>query len=218
MRRRCGSPVGRLTLQGPDPIVFTGFKGGPFNPESAQISLSAAGGDVRWSAQDIPRWIGLSGGPTGKLNKDSFRHLTVTPQAANLAPGSYQGRLTFRDDESQHRRRRSPSAWSCWMRRWNAISVPVAGSIRIAPRRLHLSSMTGTLSDDDLDQATRACAAAFQGDSSAASRRFIAEMGRAYAARAVRLAKSRADTAARAAMSNAVRLWQEAATKGSTLR
>jgi hypothetical protein len=212
---RLASPPGQLRFKNGEAIVFTGFNGGPFNPESAQISLSASGGDVRWSAQDIPSWIALSGGSTGKLNEDSSVTLTVAPQAENLAPGPYEGRLAFRNDDEANIVAQKPvrlvvldAALECDQR---------AGS-RFDPDRPSAAPFvadTSTLSDDDLDQATRACAAAFQGDSSAASRRFIAEMGRAYATRAVRLARSRADTSARATMSDAVRLWQEAAAKGS---
>lgn len=208
-------PVGRLTLQSSDPIVFTAFKGGPSNPEAAQISLSAAGADIGWSVQDLPSWLALSGGPTGKLNKDASVTMTVTPQAANLAPGSYQAGLTFRGDESNTVAQKLVQLIVLDA----ALECDKRAASRFDPDRPSTAPFIvdeGTLSDDDLDQATRACAAAFQGDSSAASRRFIAEMGRVYAARAVRLAKSRADTAARAAMSNAVRLWQEAVNKGST--
>jgi TPR repeat protein len=207
--------VGHLALQSPDPIVFTAFKGGPFNPEAAQISLSAAGADIRWSVQDLPSWLALSGGPTGKLNKDASVTMTVAPQAANLAPGSYQASLTFRGDESNTVAQKPVQLILLDA----ALECDKRAASRFDPDRPSTAPFIvdeGTLSNDDLDQATRACAAAFQGDSSAASRRFIAEMGRVYAARAVRLAKSRADTAARAAMSNAVRLWQEAVNKGST--
>ena len=209
------APVGKLSLGGTDPIVFTGFKGGSFNPEFSQINLSAKGRDVRWSAQDVPAWIGMSGGPTGKLSKDTSVALTLTPQPANLAPGPYDARLTFRDDETNIVTQKPvrlvvlDPALECDRR---------SGS-RFDPDRPSTSPFlvdAASLSDDDLELATRACAAAFQGDSSAASRRFIAEMGRAYAARAVQLAKSRADAEARVAMSDAVRLWQEAAAKGST--
>jgi hypothetical protein len=212
--RLAAPPAGQLHIAG-DAVVFTGFKGGPFNPESAQIDLSASGSDVRWSAQDIPSWIELTGGPTGKLNKDSSVTLTVTPRAANLAPGPYEARLTFRNDDANLVTEKSvrlvvlDAALECDQRtasRFDPDRPPTAPFV----------ADIGTLSDADLDQATRACAAAFQGDSSAASRRFIAEMGRAYAARAVRLARSRDDTGARTAMSDAVRLWQEAAKKGST--
>ncbi len=208
-------PVGQLHFEHDDAIVFAAFKGAPFNPKSAQINLSASGADVRWSAHDIPSWIQLSGGPTGLLKKDSTVTLTAVPQAANLAPGAYEGQLTFRNDETNKVTQKPvrlvvlDAALECDRR---------AGS-RFDPDRPAPAPFVadmGTLSDDDLDLAARVCAAAFQGDSSAAARRFIAEMGRAYAARAVRLAKSRADTDARAAMSDAVRLWQEAAKKGST--
>ena len=213
--RLAAGPVAQLSLGGPSAIVFIGFKGGPFNPESAQISLSASGGDVRWSAQDIPSWIALSGGSTGRLNKDSSVMLTVAPQATNLAPGPYEGQLTFRDDEANVVTQEPvrlvvlDAALECDRRtasRFDPDRPPTAPFVTDA----------GTLSDDDLDQAIGACAAAFQGDSSASNRRFIAQMGRAYAARAVRLAKSHADTEAHLAMSDAVRLWQDAATKGST--
>lgn len=212
---RTAGPVGNLSLEGSDVIVFAGFRGGLFNPELAQIALSASGSDVRWSAQDIPSWIRLSGGLTGKLNKGSSVTLTLAPQAANLAPGTYDARLAFRDDETNIAVQRSvrvvvmDPAYECDRRSASRFDPdrPSTGPFQADP---------ATLSDDDLELATRACAVAFQGDSSVASRRFIAEMGRAFAARAVRLAKSGADTEARLAMSNAVRLWQEAATKGST--
>jgi hypothetical protein len=208
-------PVGKLSLGGTDPITFTGFKGGSFNPESAQINLSAKGSDVRWSAQDIPSWIGLSGGPTGKLNKDTSVTLTLTPQPANLAPGPYDARLAFRDDETNIATQKPvrlvvlDPASECDRRTGSRFDPD-------RPSTAPFLADAATLSDDDLEVATRACAAAFQGDSSAAGRRFIAEMGRAYAARAVRLAKSSADAEARTAMSDAVRLWKEAAVKGST--
>jgi hypothetical protein len=208
-------PVGKLSLEGTDPINFTGFKGGSFNPESAQINLSAKGSDVRWSAQDIPSWIGLSGGPTGKLSKDTSVALTLTPQPANLAPGPYDARLSFRDDETNIAVQKPvrlvvlDPALECDRRTGSRFDPD-------RPSTAPFLADTATLSDDDLELASRACAAAFQGDSSAASRRFIAEMGRAYAARAVRLAKSSADAEARMAMSDAVRLWNEAAAKGST--
>jgi len=212
---RTAGPVGNLSLGGPDVIAFAGFRGGSFNPELAQIALSATGSDVRWSAQDIPSWIGLTGGPAGKLNKGSSVTLTLTPKAANLAPGSYDARLAFRDDKTNIAAQKSvrlvvmDPAYECDRR----------SAIRFDPDRPQTGPFLAdqaTLSDDDLELTTRACAAAFQGDSSVASRRFIAEMGRAFAARAVRLAKSGADTEAHSAMSNAVRLWQEAATKGSS--
>jgi hypothetical protein len=212
---RMAGPVGNLSLGGSDVIVFAGFRGGSFNPELAQIALSASGSDVRWSAQDIPSWIKLSGGPTGKLNKGSSVTLTLAPLAANLAPGTYDARLAFRDDETNIAAQKPvrvvvlDPAYECDRRtasRFDPDRPPTGPFLADA----------ATLSDDDLELATRACAAAFQGDSSVASRRFIAEMGRAFAARAVRLAKSSADTEAHSAMSNAVRLWQEAATKGST--
>jgi len=205
----------QLNFKDSDAIVFTGFKGGPFNPESAPISLSASGGDVRWSARDIPSWIGLSGGQTGMLKEGSSVTLTVAPLAANVAPGRYEGRLTFGNEEANTVTQKPvrlvvlDAALECDQRTASRFDPD-------RPSTAPFVADAGTLSDDDLEQATRACAAAFQGDSSAASRRFIAEMGRAYAARAVRLAKSGADTAARAAMSDAVRLWQEAASKGST--
>ena len=81
--------AGQLYFKDDSTVVFTGFKGGPFNPESAQISLSASGGDVRWSAQDIPSWIGLGDDRTGTLKKDGSVTLTVAPLAANLAPRPY---------------------------------------------------------------------------------------------------------------------------------
>jgi hypothetical protein len=212
--RLAATPADQLHIAG-DVVAFIGFKGGPFNPESAQIDLSASGGDVRWSAQNIPSWIELTGGPTGKLNKDSSVTLTVTPRAANLPPGPYEARLTFRNDDANTVTEKPV--------RLTVLDAAVECDRRTAsrfdpdrPPTAPFVADTGTLSDADLDQATRACAAAFQGDSSVASRRFIAEMGRAYAARAVRLARSRDDAGARAAMSDAVRLWQEAAKKGST--
>ena len=212
---RMAEPVGNLSLGGSDPIIFAGFRGGSFNPELTQIALSASGSDVRWSAQDIPSWIGLTGGPAGKLNKGSSVTLTLTPRAANLAPGTYDARLAFRDDETNIAAHKSvrlivmDPAYECDRH----------SAIRFDPDRPQTGPFLAdpaTLSDDDLELTTRACATAFQGDSSVAGRRFIAEMGRAFAVRAVRLAKSGADTEAHSAMSNAVRLWQEAATKGST--
>jgi TPR repeat protein len=207
--------VGHLTIQSSDPIVFTAFKGGPFNPEAAQIILSAGGADIRWSVQDIPSWLALRSGPTGNLNKDASVTMTVAPQPGDLAPGSYQAGLTFRADESNTVAQKPVRLIVLDAQ----LECDKRAASRFDPDRPSTAPFIvdeGGLSDDDLDQATRACAAAFQGDTSAASRRFISEMGRVYAARAVRLAKSRADTAARAAMSNAVRLWQEAADKGST--
>jgi hypothetical protein len=208
-------PVGQLHFEHDDAVVFAGFKGGSFKPGSAQIKLSATGADVRWSAQDIPSWIRLSGGPTGVLKKDSSVTLIAVPQAENLAPGTYEGRLTFRNDETKKVAQKAA--------RLIVLDVAVecdrrAGS-RFDPDRPATAPFVadvGTLSDDDLDLAIRICAAAFQADSSAAGRRFIAGMGRAYAARAVRLAKSGAGANAHTAMNDAVRLWQEAAKKGST--
>jgi len=211
---KTAGPVGNLSLGGTDVIAFAGFRGGSFNPELAQIALSATGSDVRWSAQDIPSWIALTGGPAGKLNKGSSVTLTLAPKAANLAPGTYDARLAFRDDETNIASQKSvrlvvmDPVYECDRR----------SASRFDPDRPQMGPFLAdpaTLSDDDLELATRACAAAFQGDSSLTSRRFITEMGRAFAARAVRLAKLGADTEARSAMSNAVRLWQEAATKGS---
>jgi hypothetical protein len=213
--RPAEGPVAKLSFGGSDPIVFTGYKGGSFSPESAQIRLSASGTEVRWSTGDVPAWISLSGDREGKLDKDSSVTLTVTPQTANLTPGPYDGQLTFRDDQGKTVAQKPvhlivlDPAVECDRR---------AGS-RFDPDRPATAPFvadSSTLSDDDLEVATRACAAAFQSGPSAASRRFIAEMGRAFAARAVRSAKSGADTDAHTAMSNAVRLWQEAATKGSS--
>ncbi|HZV06628.1 MAG TPA: hypothetical protein VE999_16220 [Gemmataceae bacterium] len=215
VRLRLAEPVGNLSLGGSDPVVFVGFRGGSFNPELTQIALSATGNDVRWSAQDIPSWIALTGGPTGKLNKGSSVTLTLTPRAANLAPGTYDARLGFRDEETNIAAHKSvrlvvmDPAYECDRR----------SAFRFDPDRPRTGPFLADpaqLSADDLELATRACAAAFQGDSSAAGRRFIAEMGRAFAIRAVHLARSGADTEAHSAMSNAMRLWQEAATKGST--
>jgi hypothetical protein len=212
---RMAEPVGNLSLGGSDLVVFAGFKGGSFNPEIAEIAVSAPRGDVRWSAQDIPAWIGLRGGSSGKLKKGSSVTLTLTPQAANLAPGTYDARLAFRDDETNIAAHRSvrlvvmDPAYECDRR----------SAIQFDPDRPQTSPFLAdpaTLTDDDLELATRACAAAFQSDSSMAGRRFIAEMGRAFAIRAEHLVKSGADADAHAIMSNAVRLWQEAATKGST--
>jgi hypothetical protein len=208
-------PLARLSLGGHDAIIFTGFKGGPFNPQSAQISLSASGGDIRWSAHDVPSWISLTGDTAGKIKKDNSITLTVVPQAANLLPGPYEGQLTFRYDEADSILQEPvrlvvlDAALECDKRTGDRFDPDHPSS---AP----FVTSTGTLSEDDIDQATRACAAAFQGESSTTNRRFMAQMGRAYAARAVRLAKSRADPEARAAMSDAVRLWQEGAAKGST--
>jgi hypothetical protein len=213
--RQAGPPPGELHVMDANAIFFTGFKGGPFNPEFAQVSLSASGRDVRWSAQDIPSWIDLSGGPTGILKKDTSVTLTVAPRVASLAPGAYEGWLTFRNEEANKLTQKPvrlvvvDPALECDRRTGSRFDPD-------RPSTAPFVADTGTLSDDELDQATLACAAAFQGDSSGASRRFIAEMGRAYAVRAVRLARSGADADARAAMSDAVRLWQEAATKGST--
>jgi hypothetical protein len=213
--RPAEGPVAKLSFGGSDPIVFTGYKGGSFSPESAQIRLSASGTEVRWSTGDVPAWISLSGDREGKLDKDSSVTLTVTPQTANLTPGPYDGQLTFRDDQGKTVAQKPvhlivlDPAVECDRR---------AGS-RFDPDRPAAAPFVAdasTLSDDDLEVATRACAAAFQSGPSAASRRFIAEMGLAFAARAVRSAKSGADTDAHTAMSNAVRLWQEAATKGSS--
>ena len=164
---RTAEPVGNLSLGGSDPIIFTGFRGGSFNPELTQIALSASGSDVRWSAQDIPSWIGLTGGPAGKLNKGSSVTLTLTPQAANLAPGTYDARLAFRDDETNIAAQKSvrlvvmDPAYECDRR----------SAIRFDPDRPQTAPFLAdpaTLSDDDLELATRACAAAFQGDSSVA--------------------------------------------------
>jgi hypothetical protein len=213
--RLAAAPAGQLHIADADALVFTGFKGGPFNPESAQIGLSASGRDVRWSVQNIPSWIELTGGPSGKLNKDSSVTLTVTPRSANLAPGPYDARLTFRNDDGNTATEKPirlvvlDAALECDRRTASRFDPD-------RPATAPFVADIGSLSDADLDQATRACAAAFQGEASAASRRFVAEMGRAYAARAVRLARSRDDPGARAAMSDAVRLWREAATKGST--
>jgi hypothetical protein len=213
--RLAAAPADQLHIADADALVFTGFKGGPFNPESAQIGLSASGRDVRWSVQNIPSWIELTGGPTGKLNKDSSVNLTVTPRAANLAPGPHDARLTFRNDDTNTVTEKPirlvvlDAALECDRRTASRFDPD-------RPATAPFVADIGTLSDADLDAATRACAAAFLGDSSAANRRFVAQMGRAYAARAVRLARSRDDTGARATMSDAVRLWREAATKGST--
>ena len=89
--RLAAAPPDELHIADADALVFTGFKGGPFNPESAEIGLSASGRDVRWSVQNIPSWIELTGGPTGKLNKDSSVSLTVTPRAASSAPWRITG-------------------------------------------------------------------------------------------------------------------------------
>jgi hypothetical protein len=214
-RREATLRRGNLSLAGSDAVVFSGFRGGSFNPQVARIVLSASGSDVRWSAQDIPSWIGLSGSPTGRLNKDSSATLTLTPQAAALAPGAYDARLTFRDDETNiitqkpvHLVVLDP-----------ALECDRRTASRFDPDRPSTAPFlvdAATPSNDDLELAIRACAAAFQSESTAASRRFIAEMGRAFALRAVQLAKSGGDTEARLAMSDAVQLWQEAATKGST--
>jgi len=213
--RLAAAPAGQLHIADADALLFTGFKGGPFNPESAQIGLSASGRDVRWSAQNIPSWIELTGGPTGKLNKDSSVALTIAPRAANLAPGPYDARLTFRNDDANTVTEKPirvvvlDAALECDRRTASRFDPD-------RPATAPFVADTGTLSEADQDQAMRACAAAFLGDSSPASRRFVAQMGRAYAARAVRLARSRDDAGARAAMTDAVRLWREAATKGST--
>ena len=194
--RLAAAPVGQLHIADADALVFTGFKGGSFNPELAQIGLSASGRDVRWSAQNIPSWIELTGGPTGKLNKDSSVTLTVTPHAANLAPGPYDARLTFRDDDTNTVTEKPirlvvmDAALECDRRT----------AIRFDPDRPATAPFvadTGTLSDADLDSGDprlRRCVP--RRLLSAASRRFVAEMGRAYAARAVRLARSRDDTGA----------------------
>jgi hypothetical protein len=214
--RLAAGPAGQLHIEDADALVFTGFKGGPFNPESARIRLSASGRDVRWSAQNIPSWIDLTGDLTGKLNKDSSVALTVTPRAANLAPGPYDARLAFRNDdvntvtEKPIRLVVLDAALECDRRTASRFDPD-------RPTTAPFVADTGTLSEADLDQAMRACAAAFLNDSSsAASRRFVAQMGRAYAARAVGLARSSDDSGAHAAMSDAVRLWREAATKGSS--
>ncbi|MBW7968877.1 hypothetical protein [Bradyrhizobium sp. BR 10289] len=71
-----------------------------------------------------------------------------------------------------------------------------------------------SLSTDELDRAVTACGTSLQ--QNPGSRRLMSQMGRAYAARAVYLAKSGNMAAATADMNKAVEQWTKAADRGSS--
>jgi Viral BACON domain len=94
---RPAPPPGKLVIDVPRPLVFTGPQGGPFAPPSLAFKLKAVGPGLKWSAEGAPTWLELA--PLQGEIRDNASVDLVTkphPSAQTLPHGTYEAQLVFR--------------------------------------------------------------------------------------------------------------------------
>ena len=99
---RASPPAGFLQIGGPDPIVFTGIQGGPFNPGRVSLPLTATGGGLRWGTVGaMPQWLSLSPSQ-GELAANGTAEIVVmpAPSAQSLWPQQFDGQFTLKNFSS----------------------------------------------------------------------------------------------------------------------
>jgi hypothetical protein len=92
-----GVPSGRLNIDAPTPLVFSGPQGGPFNPPRVALSLKASGNGFKWTAEGTPPWLELT--PfQGELRDNGSVEVTarLRPGAQMLTPGTYEVPIAFK--------------------------------------------------------------------------------------------------------------------------
>jgi len=88
---------GKLAIDVPHPLVFTGPQGGPFAPPSVAFKLKAVGPGLKWSAEGAPAWLELA--PLqGEIRDNASVDLAAKPRpsAQTLPHGTYEAQLVFR--------------------------------------------------------------------------------------------------------------------------
>lgn len=94
---RAQLPPGKLAVDAPPELKFTGAQGGPFAPQSAAFKLKAAGAGFKWTAEGAPPWLELTPAQ-GELRDNGSMDVTARPNpgAQKLTPATYEGRITFK--------------------------------------------------------------------------------------------------------------------------
>lgn len=94
---RAQLPPGKLALDAPPELKFTGAQGGPFAPQSIPLKLKATGAGFKWTAEGAPPWLELAPAQ-GELRDNGSMDVTarMRPTAQTLTPATYEGRITFK--------------------------------------------------------------------------------------------------------------------------
>jgi hypothetical protein len=94
---RAQLPPGKLAVDAPPELKFTGAQGGPFAPQSVAFKLKAAGAGFKWTAEGAPPWLELTPAQ-GELRDNGSMDVTarMRPTAQTLTPATYEGRITFK--------------------------------------------------------------------------------------------------------------------------
>jgi hypothetical protein len=94
---RAQLPPGKLALDAPPELKFTGAQGGPFAPQSIPLKLKATGAGFKWTAEGAPPWLELAPAQ-GELRENGSMDVTarMRPTAQTLTPATYEGRITFK--------------------------------------------------------------------------------------------------------------------------
>ena len=96
--------AGSLTLSGETnlPLVFSGPRGGPFSPATAECVVSNSGsGPLHWAGAVSNGWLAVSAQEGWLLpNLSTNIALSVNGTAGTLGPGTYAGSIVFSDLKS----------------------------------------------------------------------------------------------------------------------
>jgi Viral BACON domain len=90
-------PSGKLAIDVPHPLVFTGPQGGPFAPQRLALNLKAVGPGLKWTAEGTPAWLELTPA-AGEIRENASAEVALKPRASAqaLTPGTYEGKIAFK--------------------------------------------------------------------------------------------------------------------------
>jgi hypothetical protein len=90
-------PPGRLVVEPPSPLQFSGPQGGPFMPKSVPLTVKAVGTGFKWAAEGVPQWLELTPAQ-GELRDNTSANIVAAPRqsAQAMKPGTYEGQFIFR--------------------------------------------------------------------------------------------------------------------------
>jgi hypothetical protein len=89
-------PTGRLAVDVPTALYFTGPQGGPFAPQRIAFNLKAAGLGFKWTVE-APPWLEIVPAQ-GEVRDNGSIEVAARPRpsAQALTPATYESRITFK--------------------------------------------------------------------------------------------------------------------------
>ena len=89
--------VPNISITPPDPLAASGYRGGPFAPNSRTYTITNSGiASVNWTAAKTAAWLDISStGGTIAAGASTTLVATVNASANSLAAGNFSGTITF---------------------------------------------------------------------------------------------------------------------------